>query len=484
MSIFDDMKNNLGAWIGSAIAPYLNDEVGVRGKTMARYYSGDHTPQLKNRQNKDGTTQNDNVIQNFTGLIANRSVSRLFRGGLEWELPEGSDAQKEYLDRVWELNKKPITLMQFGLWGAVNGTPYMKILPDALIDPYTGKAYPSLVVLDSDIVRIKTDPQDMTEVDEYRITYVTREEREGRMSDIVHIEVIRKSQLGDYVIENDGQETPDTWQVEEFEKVGSAPIELVRKYEFPFNFPPIHHCKNLPSIKTPYGASDYDDVIGVQDKSNFISSNIGKIIKHHASQRPVVTGASAKQIETVDDSPDSMICIPSVEAKVGLLNGQSDLTSSRLFQQDLQNSIFSISREVDPASIAANLGNITNFGLRVWWLDAIDKNDTKRQLYGDAILEINRRLLVMAGYELEKSNPGSLQWGEALPVNIVEEITTDEKAMNMGIIDKETVAKRYKARYGVDWETIQANIAAQKRNDNATNNNVGAEIFRRFNQGQ
>src|SRR5258706_7191252 len=108
---------------------------------------------------------------NFIGLAVDRSVSRLYRGGIKFKLPEGSTAQQEYLDTVWDLNKKEIILYQAGLHGAVYGTPYFKIQPEELIDPYTGKEYPRLVAIDPEVIRIKTDPQDMNEVEMYVIQY-------------------------------------------------------------------------------------------------------------------------------------------------------------------------------------------------------------------------------------------------------------------------------------------------------------------------
>ena len=134
--------------------------------------------------------------------------------------------------------------------------------------------------------------------------------------------------------------------------------------------------------------------------------------------------------------------------------------------------------------MADKLGSLTNFGLHVLYGDAIDKNSTKRELYGDAILELNRRLLVIAGYEMEASNPGKITWGEALITNVLEDMQADQLALGMGIIDKETIIKRYQTRYGVDADTVMANLANETATANAANSNIGAEILKRFSQGQ
>jgi hypothetical protein len=221
-------------------------------------------------------------------------------------------------------------------------------------------------------------------------------------------------------------------------------------------------------------------------------SNAGKIIKFHAHPTTIATGASAPkrrnpdtgEDEVVAVAPEGMLFFPDPNVKVFNLEMQSDLASSRAFALDLRQSIFDISREVDISSLSDKLGALTNFGLHVLYTDALDKNDTKRQLYGDALKELNRRLLVLAGYTMEASNPGKITWGEPLITNIVEEMTADEKAQNNGWIDKETLTKRYQSRYGVDYETVIANLAKQKQTDNQNNANIGAEILKRFSKGE
>lgn len=472
-NLFANAINNIGDWMAAKLAPYITDSLGGGYSVLSNYYKGDHRAQLKTKPGQP----DDNITMNFVGLAVDRSVSRLFRGGVEFIPPEGADKQKEYLDAVWDLNKKEIILYQVGLHGAVYGTPYIKISPDSLIDPYTEELYPRLIPIDPEIIRVKVSPQDMNEVEAYIIEYSFV--RDGQT--VNYREITRHADNEDYT-EEVGER--DTWIVETFEQVGGGMWQLINKVEWAYNFPPIHHWKNLPSLKSCYGDSDIDDAINVQDKSNFVTSNTGKIIKHYAHPPTIGTGFAVKDMTQLENSVGTFYAIPNTDAKVYNVEMESDLVSSRAFGLDLRQAIFDIAREVDITSIADKIGVLTNFGLRVLYGDAIDKNDTKRQLYGAAIKEINRRLLVLKGWEKEQSNPGALQWGEALIVNVIEEMTADEKAINLGVVDIETVAKRYQSRYGVDYETIKANIAAQKA-EKAASDNIGADILRRrFNQGQ
>ena len=486
-NLFTNMVNNFGMWLGHQIAPYINDALGQRDSILTRYYTGDHNPQLKASMGKDGRPIDDNIIQNFTGLAVDRSVSRLFRGGVQFNLPEGADAQQEYIDKVWDLNKKEIILYQVGLHGAVYGTPYFQISPDAIIDPYTEKPYPRLIAIDPTIVRIKTNPQDMNDVEEYRIEYACVEERNGRQVEVGHRKLIHHAMSEAQEVAG-GVYLPsqemETWVIEEYEQVGGAPWELIDQQDWPYNFPPIIHWKNLPSLKSCYGDSDIDDAVNIQNKSNFVVSNTGKIIKFHAHPETIGTGFQINEMKAIDQAVGSFHAIPNADAKVYNLEMQSDLASSVTFGNILRQSIFDIAREVDISSITDKVGALTNFGLHVLYTDALDKNDTKRQLYGDALKELNRRLLVIAGFTGADSDPGKITWGEAMIVNTLEEMQVDQLALNMKIVDLETITKRYQSRYGVDWETIQANLGNQALKDNANNADIGTTILRNFTQGR
>src|SRR5688572_16690722 len=159
-----------------------------------------------------------------------------------------------------------------GVWYAVR-----QVSPNYLIDPYTGAAYPRLTAIDPEIIRIKVDPQDMERVIEYRIEYkITDAGKET-----AYKEITRRSDAAEYESE-ELAESSDSWVIEHWIQEGSATWVMTDSTKWEYNFPPILHWKNLPSLKSCYGDSDIDDAVNVQDRSNFVVSNTGKIIKHHA----------------------------------------------------------------------------------------------------------------------------------------------------------------------------------------------------------
>lgn len=443
---------NMYEGFARTVASYIQDALGVKYGILGNYYSGDHRPQLRRREGQ----KDDNIFQNWVGLTVDRSTSRLFRGGVEFQLPDNATQQQEYIDTVWKLNKKEIFLYQVGLYGANYGTCYIEIVPEQKDDPITGEQlyYPRLVALYPPVIRIITDPHDVEAIWEYRIEYTVT----SNGQEIAYRKIVRRMDADEGIEQADGSMVSGNWIITVEIKRGSAQWEMVSSIVWMYDFPPIVHWKNLPSLNSVYGSSEIEDAINIQDASNFSTSNNMKIVKHHAARQPVFIGVSAAEVQKIDSSPDSAIAIPNKDARAEILDGESDLVAARAIALDLRQSIFDVAREIDITSVTDKVGALTNFGLHVLYTDALDKNDTKRQLYGDALSEVNRRILVMAGYAAEASDPGVVVWGDPMPSSISEDMQADKMALDMKIVDRETVYRRYQKRYGTEWEEIKERL--------------------------
>ena len=85
---------------------------------------------IKNRRNyRNGVqkaplkSEDDCVIVNFCGLIADRSVSMLFGKDIAFDLPGESDSPEQvYIDEVWRANHKQDILKSAALYGTEAGT--------------------------------------------------------------------------------------------------------------------------------------------------------------------------------------------------------------------------------------------------------------------------------------------------------------------------------------------------------------------------
>jgi len=342
---------------------------------------------------------------------------------------------------------------------AIYGTAAIKIIPDGKVNLFTGVSYPRLVAVCPEYLRIITNPQDIEDVDQYIIEY--------RIGDISYREITRQAQnLTD--LESESAEA--SWIVENYLSSYQTKNKwmLVSTVQFPYDFPPILHSKNLPSINDVYGTSDIANIIGIQDKTNFIASNIAKIIRLHA--HPQIWGRNISgNLEQVELGPDKVIKVQGDTAGLFNLEMSSDLGSSRTFFTDLRQSLFDVAREIDITSITDRIGSLTNFGLRVLNSDALAKNDTKRQLMGDALLELNRRLLVIGGYTDERSRPGQIIWHDPLPVDEISRLSAQQIELSMGTVSKQTIAEEN----GRNWEEENKRILDEQ----AASGNLGGALL-------
>jgi hypothetical protein len=426
-------------------------QTDTRIEAMARagsYYQGRHDPQLRVKFGK----YDDNLVTNLCALIVDRSISDMVGSGVTFT--HDDEATLEWLQSVWDANRQEITLHKSALAACLAGTGYIKIVPDGVIGA-DGAALPRTVPLDPTWLSIDTAPEDAELIRSYTMQY--NYEEDGRTKGRKEV----TARVGD----------TDRWEVITYEDATGTGkwMEMERKL-WGYQFPPIIHWQNLPTLEV-YGEPDLtEDILELQDRYNGVSSNVSKIIRYHAHPKTIITGMSGNTQIAVD--PDKATTLPA-GADAKNLEMQSDLTSSMAYLRELRQSMFDISRTVDIDSIQDKVGNLTNFGLRVLYHDALQKIDTKRELFGDMLLELNRRMLIIGG---KGDDPGGVEFSDMLPPNEIEETAALKFDIEMGLCSKETAS----IKRGYDWEEEQEKIAADKQ----STDNIGLEIIRQFNRGQ
>ena len=432
------------------------------------YRQGNQRKQLRVRTNQ----HDDNVILNFTGLVVDRSVTMLFGNGVEFDLPgEGDTPESEYIEAVWTANSKEIWLQKVAILGGEQGTCYAKIVPDG--KEHSGKIYPRLVAIDPALVTIDTRPDDIDDVLRYRIEYViSGADGHGE----AHKQEIERD---DGQVERDGSVTGGgVWWIRDYvnsRNTNNAWL-LVSQERWEYDFPPMIHWQNLPDPVSVYGSPDItDDVIAIQDRANFVASNISKLIRLYA--HPQRYGRNLGIKDSIALGPDEMPNFNGTDSEIRQMDALGDLASSQQFLMTLRQSLFDITQTVDLSSVADKLGALTNFGLRVLYADALSKLESKRRLYGAALLEINRRLLILNGME---GDPGEIVWDDALPTNELEQIQAVRADIEIGLLSKETAA----GLRGYDWEKEQERMTGETEAANAGSNNIGAMLLRNFTGGQ
>ena len=465
-SIFDRLRN----WF---LAPIMSGELIERLKSaeqLRNYRTGVQRRQLRVRPNQ----HDDNVTINYTGLVIDRSVSMLFGRGVEFDLPgEGDTPEDEYLSAVWDANKQQILLQRVAILGAEQGTCYIKIIPDGM-GGTDGVVYPRLAVVDPPLVTIGTRPDDIEDVIRYTIEYMTTG-LDGK--DEAHRQEIERD---DGQVEEDGTVNGGgIWWIRDYIQSHATGNQWTKiseqRWEYPF--PPMIHWQNLPNPVDVYGVPDVtDDVIMLQDMANFVASNISKLIRLYA--HPPRYGVNLGAMSKIDMGPDEMPSFNGTDAAIRQLEALGDLASSQQFLLSLRQSLFDITQTVDISSMSDKLGALTNFGLRVLYADALSKLEQKRSLYGDALLEINRRLLILGGFV--NSDPGVIVWPEVLPVNEVEKVQSDTFQLGAGLVSKQTLA----AEYNRDWTVEAQRMDEEQQAANANSNNIGSLLLKNFTSGQ
>ena len=447
MGVMDNFRN----WL---LEPLLGREAVERrsASTLKRdYRRGNHKAPIK--------SADDAIVVNFIGLLVDRSVAMLFGKEPEFDLPGESDsAEQLYIDEVWRANRKMQLLKRAAVYGAETGTCYVKILPDGAVNR-DGKLVPRLVVLDPSTVTMDALPEDIDTIIRYTIAYTITDPVTGKDKTI--------KQVTEHDVET------GYWTITDSVSVNGARWEVTNQQVWEYDFAPIVHWHNLPDVGSVYGRPDITaDLIDLQDKINFVSSNTAKIIKYHAYPKTWARGFqnSGKIAWGVDE----MVTTADPNALIQNLEMQSDLSSSLAFIRYLRQALFDVGRTVDIESMADKLGNLTNFGLRVLYQDALSKLEEKRGLYGEGIIEINHRLLELAG--APDTDGGEVKWKDLLPTNESELSQAIKTDLELGLVSKQTAS----GLRGYTWGDEKERMTGEK----AANDNIGAALLRAFGQGE
>jgi hypothetical protein len=444
----------------------LYAEKGAKDRMMsmalnADYYFGNHRPQFKVRMGQ----ADDNIFLNFTRLVVDRAVTMLLGNGIEFVLPgENESANKVYIDQVWTANHKDVLLQKAAKYGALYGTCYIKMIPESLVEPDSAKLITRLVVLNPLQIEIIVNPDDIEQVMSYIIRY--------NYSDSSGKEVARK-QTVDRVTSENGDTL--SWLVSDFISQGNtAGWQLMNEPQsWSYTFAPIIHWQNLPNPDDCYGMPDIDDnIIQLQDRINFVASNISKIIRYHAHPKTWARGTNMGN--SAKWGADELITLSGENAMISNLEMQSDLSASMAYMQTLRQTLFDLSQTVDLDSIQDKLGSLTNFGLHVLYLDAESKLGTKQEVWNIAMNDLNSRLLQIGN--VRPSDGGYVEWPDILPVNKTEQVNADKFELDYKLASKQTVSERR----GYDYQAQEKLINAEQ----ASGDNVGAAILRAFNNGQ
>jgi hypothetical protein len=341
---------------------------------------------------------NDNVISNRCAPVVDKGVSFLFGQPLKIEAsdetPTGSSDIQDYIDGLWgDDDDKMSLLSKLAMNGGVCGQAFMKLIP-----PQGQMKYPRLVTLDPQIVRIVTPPDDCDLIQAFIIEYPGPNDMQCKQI-IARVDPDNLAGIaGEYDLD-------DSWQIANFQRknknIGgiNAQWEQVGETQtWPYPFPPIFTCQNLPNPNESWGIPDLtQDLIRQNRVLNFIQSNTARIIKYHAHPKTWAKGIGSTQIQM---AVDDLTILQSDSAQLQNLEMSSDLSSSLNFAATIRSDMDEQSR-VPAVALGrqADLpkGNISGVALALMFQPLIEKTTMKRRSYGAMIRQLTRAALIIAG---------------------------------------------------------------------------------------
>jgi hypothetical protein len=346
----------------------------------AYYYGGPDT--LKVRKGEI----NDNVKMNYARLIVDAGVANLFGGEVRvLATPDNAQQVQPVIDAMLDANGGGLLWQRMGTSGAIGGTMFYRLM--------FHKDTVRVVVLDPATVEISWADDDHETVEGYAITFVPNGGYEARVRRLL-------------VEPMDGE-----WHVYEQEANEEGEWLNVDDEHWPYPFPPVGHCQNLPSPHEAYGIADLEpDVLDLCDGINRTMSNINRIVRLYAHPRTV--GKMIGDALNMNANPGAVIRLEHPDAALYNLEMSSDLSSSIEMYRRLVAALHETTRIPEVATGKLDsAGNLSSLALRILYAPLLQKTESKRRTYGRAIEEVMERALAM----MDIDDTVEVKWPDLLP---------------------------------------------------------------------
>ena len=390
----------------------------------------------------------DNLRLNFAGGVVNEGVAFLFGQDIDFVVGANStlgesegnphQAADDWLESCWKQNKGMTLLQELAINGGVSGHAYLKVVEPGTVQ--NQGQYPRLVLVDPATISALWDPHDYKAVLKWTIQWHGVDPDTGRP--VAYRQLITKDAGGASwtIVDQHSDERSSVWTTDD-------------TAAWPYAWPPVFHCQNLPAPNQFYGMADLeDDVIEAAAAINFTASNIGRILRFHAHPKTWGSGFQAAQL---DVAVDGTIILPSKDAALQNLEMESDLGSSLEFYKRMLEAFYAVSRtpEITTGNVGEGLGTLSGLALQVLYGPLLRKNNTKQRLYGDMLCELSSRLLEMSGRG--EGLDVSIAWPNPLPSDPQAERLALQTDTQMGVASKATVAEKLGYNWKLEDDRIQ-----------------------------
>lgn len=392
---------------GSAHSNLYDDHLQVMHRAWLAY-NGQLSKPLRVRSGR----VDDNVLANFCRTIVDTSVGYLFGEDVTFSVDESRERNEleKWWDEVWEYNKKGVLLQRLATNGAICGHAFLKIRIDER------HPYPRLVVIDPVNVTVHSAPDDYEDVIKYVIQWNgldTTTDPKKQIAMVYRQTIEYNYESGTWVITDERTRSDRATLMTGW--------ELLAQEEWPFPWPPIIDCQNLPSANEFWGMADLEpDVVMLQEALNRSISNLNRILRIYAHPKMYTKGLNEAQQRQISIDADGMIHLPGQQGEINVLQTTPDLRASIEFYIKLREAIHQLSRtpEITTGKVD-NIGPLAGVALRILYGPLLQKTLQKQLTYGYLLKEINRRLAEIGGFG--DNNIPILTWPEIVPSDPVAE---------------------------------------------------------------
>ncbi len=362
----------------------------------------------------------DNVMVN--PCVAIVKAGRRFLFGKELEIKIGEtdpqDAQTA-LNKAWGKKEARMPLLQkLHDNGAVCRNAFLRIVPSTI---KAGREQTfRLVALDPATVYLHTAPGDVDTVLLFCIQYSTTETVNMRPQQVYYREEIAR-------IDPDGNasaglpDDDDTWELRTWKQVGAA-LNMEPKagnwqadgppIAWPYTFPPIFFCQNMPLPNEAWGQEDItDDIISLNNALNLAKSCANRNNKLLA--QPII--AASGMDEAAFSLTPGHINIHSTDGKVYAVAIHADIAASLALIKDLREDV---DQQSSVPSVASgrmeSIPRLTSgIAVELMYQTLIMANDEKRCTYGKLIIDVSKAILTLSGFSQDIDV--HLPWQSPLP---------------------------------------------------------------------
>lgn len=455
----------------------ITDDDKKRLKAIQDAWKGYHGQLEKPLEPMPGEAD-DNVMVNVCLPIVEAGTDFLFGQELEISLGKTDpQAAKDFLDRVWGKKEARIPLLQkMHINGAIGRNAFLRIVPGR-VKPGRDQDF-RLVVLDPATVYLQTAPGDVDTIIRFCIQYACTEQVNGRPQQRYYREEISR-------IDPDGNalaglpDEDDTWELRKWTQTANVSMEPKQSawtpdgapLVWPYPFPPIFFCQNMPLPNDAWGMPDITPgILSLNNSINLAKSATNRNLKLFGQPILAASGIGDSDISLTPGH----VNITAPDGKLYAVPIPSDIPAAMLFLEELRGDVDQESHV--PGVASGRMKELprlqSGIAVELMYQTLTMKTAKKRCTYGELIIDVSNALLVLGGFQKDFTDPDIeilLQWQASLPKDDLQAVQA--AALKISGI-------------GVSKMTIQEEIGYDPDEEAARNAEADQQALLQFSRGQ